>query len=70
MNFWHMKSSLGMLNAMYYNLKITSRPPDKIAYWKTLKSNLNFTFKNKFFISHPKHMLWVLKRTLSMKRFF
>ena len=23
-----------------------------------------------FFISHPKHMLWVLKRTVSMRRFF
>ena len=26
-----------------------SRPPDKSAYWKII-----------FFISHPKHMLWVL----------
>ena len=26
------------------------RPPDKSACWKTI-----------FFISHPKHMLWVLK---------
>ena len=31
------------------------RPPDKSVYWKTI-----------FFISHPKHMLWVLKRTVSM----
>ena len=23
-----------------------------------------------FFISHPKHMLWVLKKTVSMKQFF
>ena len=23
-----------------------------------------------FFISDPKHMLWVLKRTVSMRRFF
>ena len=30
-----------------------SRAPDKCAYRKTI-----------FFISHPKHMLWVLKRTL------
>ena len=35
------------------------RPPDKSAYWKTI-----------FFISHTKHMLWVLKRTVSMRRFF
>ena len=27
--------------------------PDKSLYWKTI-----------FFISHPKHMLWVLKRTV------
>ena len=31
------------------------RPPDKSAYWKIM-----------FFISHPKHMLWVLKITVSM----
>ena len=35
------------------------RPPGKSAYWKT-----------NFFISHPKHMLEVLKRTVSMRRFF
>ena len=35
------------------------RPPDKSAYWKSI-----------FFISHPKHMLWVLKRTVSLRRFF
>ena len=28
-------------------------------YWKTI-----------FFVSHPKHMLWVLKRTVSMRQFF
>ena len=26
--------------------------------------------KNNFVISQPKHMLWVLKRTVSMRRFF
>ena len=31
------------------------RPPDKSVIWKII-----------FFISHPKHMLWVLKRTVSM----
>ena len=31
------------------------RPPDKSAYWKIM-----------FFISHPKHMFWVLKITVSM----
>ena len=38
---------------------VNDRPPDKSAYWKII-----------FFISHPKHMLWVLKRTVSMRRFF
>ena len=36
-----------------------NRPPDKSAYIKTI-----------IFITQPKHMLWVLKRTVSMKRFF
>ena len=36
-----------------------ARPPDKSSYWKTI-----------FLISQPKHMLWVLKRTISMRRFF
>ena len=36
-----------------------SQPPDKSGYWKTI-----------FFLTHPKHMLWVLKRTVSMRRFF
>ena len=35
------------------------RPPDESAYLKII-----------FFISHPKHMLWVHKRTVSMRRFF
>ena len=26
--------------------------------------------KNNFLISQPKHMLWVLERTVSMRRFF
>ena len=26
--------------------------------------------KINFLISHPKHMLWVLKRTVSLRRFF
>ena len=41
------------------NSSVVSRAPDKRMYWKTI-----------FFISHPKHMLWVLKRTVSMRRFF
>ena len=32
------------------------RAQDKSTYWKI-----------NFFISHPKHMLWVLKRTVSMR---
>ena len=36
-----------------------SRPPDKSASWKIY-----------FLISQPKHMFWVLKRTVSMRRSF
>ena len=32
------------------------RPPDKSVHWKII-----------FLISQPKHMLWVLKRTVSMR---
>ena len=35
------------------------RPPDKSGQLKII-----------FLISQPKHMLWVLKRTVSMRRFF
>ena len=35
-------------------VKSLNRAPVRSAYWKTI-----------FFISHPKHMLWVLKRTVS-----
>ena len=31
---------------------------------------LKFVPKNNFLISQPKHMLWVLKRTVSMRQFF
>ena len=37
------------------------RPPDKGAL---------LLIKIIFLISQPKHMLWVLKRTASMRRFF
>ena len=33
--------------------------PDKSGYWKIT-----------FFISHPKQILWVLKRSVSVRRFF
>ena len=46
-------------NKLSIESEIKARPPDKSVYWKTI-----------FFISHPKHMLWVLKRTVSMRRFF
>ena len=36
----------------YGHNHLKHRPPDKIEYWKII-----------FFISHPKHTLWVLKRT-------
>ena len=35
---------------------------------RTLVKSANL--KNNFRISQPKHMLWVLKRTASMRRFF
>ena len=38
---------------VFYNAQ--PRPPDKSVYWKII-----------YFISHPKHMLWVLKRIVSM----
>ena len=38
---------------------LTARPPDKSAYWKII-----------FFVSRPNHMLWVLKRTVSLRRVF
>ena len=41
------------------HFKQMSKPPDKSVYWKTI-----------FFISHPKHMLRVVKRIVSMRRFF
>ena len=47
--------NMGLLN----NYQEGIRPPDKSVYWKIT-----------FFISHPKHILWILKRTVSMRRFF
>ena len=43
----------------YCTVHTHNRPPDKSVYWKII-----------FFISHPKHMLWVLKRTVSMRNIF
>ena len=40
-------------------MQVNYRPPDKSVYWKFI-----------FSISHLKHMLWVLKRTVSMRQFF
>ena len=48
-----------MHSALIRSNMVQLRPPDKSAYWKII-----------FLISHPKHMLWVLKRTVSVKRFF
>ena len=46
-------------NSDCYSLSIVSWPPDKSTY---LKIN--------FLISQPKHMFWVLKITVSVKRLF
>ena len=55
-NLWNTEFAFydGMWDLQRYH-----RPPDKSAYWKTI-----------FYIFCPKHMLWVLKRTVSMRRFF
>ena len=58
------------LNAYFENVKIDKqflvheiviliRPPDKSVLLKII-----------FLISQPKHMLWVLKRTVSLSQFF
>ena len=52
------KSIIRLKEAVSASLR-NPKAPDKSAYWKTI-----------FFISHPKHMLLVLKRTVSMRRFF
>ena len=39
-----------------------------IGKWVTVSKMLNISLHN-FLISHPKYMLWVLKRTVSMRRF-
>ena len=48
-----------MLNQQYYAKSTIVWPPDKSALL-----NINFL------ISQPKHMVWVLKRTVSMKHIF
>ena len=52
-----MKSLITFANAG--NRALCHKPLVKSAYQK-----------NNFLISQPKHMLWVLKRTVSMRRFF
>ena len=44
---------------MNSHVHVPVRPPYKSAYLKII-----------LLISQPKHMLWVLKRTVSMRRFF
>ena len=46
-------------NKTNQSMVLTYRSPDKSVYLKII-----------FLISHPKHMLWVLKRIVSMRRFF
>ena len=53
-----MSTSLDPLYKVF-NLPSLTRPPDKRA--KLKMSSL---------ISQPKHMLWVLKRTILLRRFF
>ena len=49
-----------------FNQIANSVNPDQV-YRPLVKSAYQ---KNNFLISQPKHMLWVLKRTVSMRRFF
>ena len=60
---WAVQISLSAELSMekFHNLGTwaNTRPPDKSARLKII-----------FFISQPKHLLWVLKRTVSMRRFF
>ena len=49
----------------------TSRPSVNVAAMgRTLVKSGSAYRKFNFLISQPKHMLWVLKRTISMRRFF
>ena len=48
-----------LVSSKFNSFLASSRPPDNSACWKII-----------FFISRPKLMLWVLKRTVSMRRFF
>ena len=41
-----------------------------VAYVNWKKSLDKSVIKINFLISEPKHMLWVLKRTVSMRQFF
>ena len=51
-------TSLGVIDFQFQPMA-GLQAPDKSVYWKII-----------FFISHPKHMLWVLKRTVSLRWFF
>ena len=59
----HMKFHQGLLNALKFPVStyecLIYRPLVKWVYQKI-----------NFLISQPKHMLWVLKRTVSMRQFF
>ena len=50
-------SSVTVMNCLLYD-SLVLRSPDKSAYWKII-----------FLISQPEHLLWVLKRTLSISFF-
>ena len=54
-NMKELIAMLGYVHLLGYISSPNNRPPDKSAYWKTI-----------IFISQPKHMLWVLKRTIWM----
>ena len=51
-------------------LSIARKKYDKPGYIRLRPIVSSAYQKNNFLISQPKHMLWVLKRTVSMRRFF
>ena len=47
-----------------------ARNKKQFGIWYNFNNIISALVKFSFLISQPKHMLWVLKRTVSMRRFF
>ena len=51
--------------------KMTSKCQDNIVHLNMFRSFVKSAYQEiKNLVSQPKHMLWVLKRTVSVRRFF